>query len=137
MDYQIRYLYWSRHEGIDRKLLNGTDKEGGIEEVIQLQMFSKMNGLTINPDGTRLFFCDENSKQALYLDIGSSSAVVLIREYELRDVSMDGNGVLYWLESGEKLILVMDDYELSTDFNIEEEGQFNNPQRIHIALVNS
>lgn len=89
--------------------------------------------------GTRLFFCDENSKEALYFDIGSSNPVELIgsdRGYVLRDVSMDGNGVLYWLESGEKRILVMGDYERSTHFHIEAGNEFTNPQRIHIARIN-
>eukprot|EP00057_Strongylocentrotus_purpuratus_P026231 XP_011680705.1 PREDICTED: low-density lipoprotein receptor-related protein 4-like [Strongylocentrotus purpuratus] len=130
------YLYWSQDERINRKRLSG---RGDTHEVLFMKSFSKIVGLMINSAGTRLFFCDENSKEALYFDIGSRrNPVELIGSdegYVLRDVSMDGNGVLYWLRSGEARILVMDDYERSTDFHIEAKNQFDDPQRIHIARI--
>nr|XP_054763127.1 mucin-2-like [Lytechinus pictus] len=144
IDERNGYLYWSRHEGIDRKRLNSTSPSVGVEEVINLPVFSEMNGLIINSNGTRLFFCDENSKRALYLDIardggtGSAggNAIDIIEEgFLLRDVGMGFDGELYWLQPGQKRIVVMDDYRTSNEFHFEAQQEFDDPQRMHIARV--
>ncbi|XP_041474142.1 mucin-2-like [Lytechinus variegatus] len=130
------YLYWSRHEGIDRKRLDGS---GSKQVVLALPEFSKLFGLTINTEGSRLFFCDENSKKALYVDLWTSDPPVLLigsqHSMVLRDVSMDGNGVLYWLQSGYKRIVVMVDYLTSTELLFDALDAFVNPQRMHIARI--
>ncbi|XP_041473726.1 uncharacterized protein LOC121422630 [Lytechinus variegatus] len=145
IDERNGYLYWSRHEGIDRKRLNSTTLSGdGVEEVIDLPVFSEMNGLIINRNGTRLFFCDENSKRALYLDItrddttattGGNAIDIIDEGFLLRDVGMGSDGALYWLQPGEKRIVVMDDYRLSSEFHFEAQQEFGDPQRMHIARV--
>ncbi|XP_063961942.1 uncharacterized protein LOC129269643 [Lytechinus pictus] len=145
IDERNGYLYWSRHEGIDRKRLNSTSPSVSVEEVINLPVFSEMNGLIINSNGTRLFFCDENSKRALYLDIardgGTGSAggnvIDIIDEgFLLRDVGMGFDGAaLYWLQPGQKRIVVMDDYRTSNEFHFEAQQEFDDPQRMHIARV--